>query len=68
MVLHKNRSREGLHAAREDAKGPIEKRHFNPEKGIRRAKLHECSKALTTLWGEPLFTDEEVEIFGRPQE
>ena len=68
VVLHRNRSREGLHAAREDAEGPIAKRYFNPEKGIRRAKLDECSKALRTLWGEPLFTDEEVEIFGRPPE
>ena len=66
-MLHTNRSYEELKAKRDSASGLAEKLDFNPAKGNLRAKLDECGEALRTLWGEPLYKDNRVEVYGRPR-
>jgi len=66
VVVHKNRSREWLAARRAEVDDPLEKRRFNPEKGIRGTKIAEVALRLRKLWGEPRYADDEVEIFFRP--
>jgi len=68
VVLHTNRSYEELKAKRDAASGLAEKLDFNPAKGNLRAKLDECGEALRTLWGKPLYKDDQVEVYGRPRE
>lgn len=66
VVVHKHRSREWLTARRAAVDDPLEKRYFNPEKGLRSTKIAEVALELRKLWGEPYHVDENVEIFRRP--
>jgi hypothetical protein len=67
IVLHKNRTREGLEQLHgENRTGPLSKL-YNPEKGIPAAILQRIRAALEAHWGRPSYEDDEVAIYGRPE-
>ena len=68
VVLHKARISEDLVAKQQLEKDPVKKRHLDKAKGNLRAKVDECGEALRKLWGEPLYSDDQVELYGRPRE
>ena len=68
VVLHKARISEDLVAKQKLEKDPVKKRHLDKAKGNLRAKIEECGEALRKLWGEPLYSDDQVELYGRPRE
>ena len=68
VVLHKARISEDLEARQKLEKDPVKKRHLDKAKGNLRAKIEECGEALRKLWGEPSYSDDQVELYGRPRE
>ncbi|MFP6737104.1 MAG: hypothetical protein VCD34_00035, partial [Planctomycetota bacterium] len=68
VVLHKTRISEDLEAKQKLEKDPVKKRHLDKAKGNLRARVEECREALRKLWGEPLYSDDQVELYGRPRE
>ena len=63
VVIHRKRSREWLAKGRAAVEDPLEKRLFNPEKGIREIKIEEASREMKRLWGPPGYVDDAVEIY-----
>ena len=63
VVIHRKRSREWLAKSRAAVEDPLEKRLFNPEKGIREVKIEEASREMKRLWGPPGHVDDAVEIY-----
>jgi hypothetical protein len=67
VVVHKTRVMEDLREKQKLEDDPIRRRHFDIAKGNERAKIDECRAALRMLCGEPLYSDDLVEIFARPR-
>ena len=68
VVLHKTRISEDLEEKQKLEKDPVKKRHLDKARGNLRAKVDECGEALRKLWGDPLYSDDQVELYGRPRE
>lgn len=68
VVVHLQRERERLEALHKQHLGTWQARLYNPEKGIPGRVLDETRATLRELWGAPWYTDDEVEIYGRPPE
>jgi len=65
VVIHLGRERELLETLRKEHLGTWKARLYNPEKGTPRRILDETRAALRDLWGEPIYVDDEVEIYTR---
>jgi hypothetical protein len=68
VVVHLGRERERLAALREPHLGTWKARLYNPEKGTPRRIIDETRVALRDLWGNPMYADDEVEIYTRSLE
>ena len=66
VAVHLGRVREDLEKLEEEHRGRPEARLYNPDRGIRRAKLEEIRTRLRAEWGEPYYRDRQVELYLRP--